>query len=284
MRLEEYTMGGMDENVARTRSYYDSSDADMFYRSAWGEEHIHQGIFQYYDEPMQKACQRTVKKMTEEVGSIGRSTRVLDVGSGYGGTARYLAQRYGCHLTTLNLSKLQNARSEKMNRRRNLSDLIEVVEGSFEEMPFSDGSMDVCWSIDAMLHSGDRDQVISEMSRVLKSGGDLVFTDPMRTEKCPKEVLNPILERISLSDMGSQEFYRESANKHGLEEVSFRDYTEHLVTTYARVLRYTEENESVLAKRISMGFIKHMEEGLRHWVSGGTKGHLVWGIFHFRKK
>lgn len=277
-------MGEREENVMRTRSYYDSSNADIFYRSAWGEEHIHQGIFMDYREPMQKACLRTVKTMAEEVGSIGNDTKVLDVGSGYGGTARYLAEKYGCQVSTLNLSEVQNTRSEDLNRRRNLTGLIDVIEGSFENMPFPDISMDVCWSIDAILHSGDRDMVVREMSRVLRQGGDLVFTDPMRTEDCPREILEPILERIHLSDMGSLEFYRSSAERHGLEEVSFTDYTEHLVTTYSRVLDYTRKNRSELEEKINTDFIDHMEKGLEHWVEGGEQGHLVWGIMHFRKK
>lgn len=277
-------MSGNDDNVVRTRDYYDNKDTDIFYRKAWGDEHIHLGIFKDYYEPIQSACLRTVRTMAEKVGSISSDTEVLDIGSGYGGTARYLASTYGCHVNALNLSEVQNRRSEELNRKRKLQRNISIVEGSFEDMPFEDETMDICWSIDAILHSGNRKKVVEEVSRVLRPGGDFVFTDPMRTDDCPHDILEPILERIHLSDMGSLSFYRSEARDAGLEEVSFTDLSQHLVNTYGRVLEFTENNEETLSDEISREFIDHMEEGLRHWVEGGKEGHLGWGIMHFRKK
>jgi sarcosine/dimethylglycine N-methyltransferase len=34
---------------------------------------------------------------------------------------------------------------------------------------------------------------------------------------------------------------------------------------------------------VSQEYIDRMKRGLAHWVTGGRNGHLVWGIFHFRK-
>ncbi len=276
-------MGENEKNETRTRNYYDSREADLFYRKAWGDEHIHLGIFANYSEPIQRACLRTVRTMAGELGSIGSNTEVLDIGSGYGGTARYLASTFGCHVNALNLSEVQNRRSESLNKSRNLQRNIRIVEGSFEDLPFRDGSMDICWSIDAILHSGNRRKVVSEVSRVLRNGGDFIFTDPMRTDDCPQDVLEPILERIHLSDMGSLSFYREAAEEAGLEEVSFMDFSPQLVNTYSRVLEFTKENEAELSGEIGSGFISHMKEGLEHWIEGGRDGYLQWGIMHFRK-
>ncbi len=272
-----------DENELTTRNYYDSTDADIFYTSVWGDEHIHQGIFKDKDEPMQKACMRTVKTMAEELGSIGPDTNVVDIGSGYGGTARYLASHYGCRVYSLNLSRVQNEHSRFLNRKRGLDGRIDIIEGSFEDMPFDSRSMDVSWSIDALLHSGDKGKVFSEVSRVLKPGGDFIFADPMRTEDCPDDTLQPILDRIHLSDMGSIELYRSLASDSGLKMVNFSDNSDCLTATYDRALRYTESHEEELSEKISMDFIEHMKEGLRHWVEGGKNGDLLWGIFHFRK-
>lgn len=276
-------MRGKEDYIEKTRSYYDSSDADLFYRRAWGEEHIHLGIFQDYGEPMQKACLRTVRTMAALAGSVSSNTRILDIGSGYGGTARYLASRYGCRVDTLNLSEVQNRRSGDLNRQRGLDGRISIFHGSFEDMPFDDESVDICWSIDAMLHSADRARVVQEAARVLRPGGELIFTDPMRTESCPPQVLDPILERIHLSDMGSVSFYRKAASVSGLEFLGFTDLSQHLVNTYSRVLDYTVENRESLTRDISPEFVSHMESGLRNWVEGGKNGHLVWGIMHFRK-
>jgi sarcosine/dimethylglycine N-methyltransferase len=35
---------------------------------------------------------------------------------------------------------------------------------------------------------------------------------------------------------------------------------------------------------VSRQYIDNMKKGLQHWVDGGNKGYLTWGVFHFRKK
>src|SRR5690606_40239959 len=77
---------------------------------------------------------------------------VLDLGSGYGGAARYLASTFGCRVTCLNLSEVENQRNRELTRKRGLEHLVEVREGSFEELPFEDNAFDVIWSQDAFLH------------------------------------------------------------------------------------------------------------------------------------
>jgi sarcosine/dimethylglycine N-methyltransferase len=50
------------------------------------------------------------------------------------------------------------------------------------------------------------------------------------------------------------------------------------------VLQETEKNEEELRKVCSEEYIERMKKGLANWVDGGKKGHLCWGIFHFRKE
>ncbi len=59
------------------------------------------------------------------------------------------------------------------------------------------------WSQDALLHSGDRGRVLQEVARVLKPGGEFVFSDLMQSDTCPQGVLQPILDRLLLKDMAS---------------------------------------------------------------------------------
>ncbi len=169
-----------------------------------------------------------------------------------------------------------------MNGQSGLEPLIDVVDASYEDVPFPDGSFDAVWSQDAILHSGDRPRVLAEAARVLKSGGDLVFTDPMQADDCPEGVLEPILDRIHLESLGSPGFYRTAARSLNLREVAFEDHTPHLPTHYARVLEETTAHEEELSAQISPEYIGRMKKGLQYWVDGGREGYLAWGIFHFR--
>lgn len=275
-------MGRNAEAVNVARDYYNSGDADNFYSSIWGGEDIHIGIYRTEDEPISEASRRTIERMASRLDGLGRECRVLDLGAGYGGPARYLAGNYGCRVVALNLSEVENERNRRMNEERNLDHLVEVVEGSFEDVPFEDESFDVVWSQDAILHSGEREKVFEEVSRVLGDDGEFVFTDPMKADGCPDEVLQPILDRLHLDSLGTPEFYRRTASEVGLRELGFEDHTGHLTTHYARVLEETERREDELSESVSRDYLERTKRGLGHWVEGGRKGHLAWGIHHFR--
>lgn len=269
--------------TATAREYYNSSDADKFYAEVWGGEDIHIGLYESADEPIADASRRTVDFMAECLGPVGREATVLDIGAGYGGAARRLGELFGCGVVCLNLSEVENERNRAMNQQRGMDQQIRVIDGSFEEIPLDSGSADVVWSQDAMLHSGARERVLKEVDRVLADGGRFIFTDPMRSDECPREALKPILDRIHLTDLGTVGFYRDQAAGLGWREASFRPMTEQLVRHYTRVLETIEERELRLRELISQEYIDRMKAGLRHWIRGGESGHLVWGVFLFEK-
>lgn len=268
--------------VNTARDYYNSTDADTFYATVWGGEDIHVGVYENADEPIADASRRTVATMAGRL-RLTRESRVLDIGAGYGGAARQLARTFGCQVVALNLSEVENQRDRAMNAEQGLDHLIEVVDGSFERLPFGDGEFDAVWCQDSLLHSGDRNLVLAEVARVLRPGGDFVFTDPMASDDCPPGVLQPILDRIHLETLGSPGFYRTAAARVGLHEVAFDDLSEHLPVHYDRVRREMHRVRDQLHGKVSDEYVGRMDTGLGHWVDGGTRGYLTWGIFHFRR-
>ncbi len=271
--------------VNTARDYYNSDDADHFYHQIWGGEDIHIGLYRSPDEAIATASRRTVEELAATlVRPLTNHHRVLDIGAGYGGAARYLAQTGGCEVVALNLSEAENRRNRELNAEQQLDSRITVVDGNFENVPLDDASVDVVWSQDAILHSGDRPRVIREVVRVLKPGGEFIFSDPMAADDCPPGVLTPILERIHLETLGSPGFYRQTCLQAGLQEVEpFRDETSQLIAHYSRVLEETEKHQAELGQRVSADYIERMKRGLRHWIDGGSQGFLSWGFFHFAK-
>lgn len=271
--------------VETARQYYNSDDADTFYSTIWGGEDIHVGLYESDDEPIRDASRRTVERIAAKIDRPGPDKQVLDIGAGYGGAMRYLARHFGCECVALNLSEVENERDRAMNREQGLDELITVVDGNFEHLPYDDEMFDVLWCQDSMLHSGDRARVVAEAARVMKPGGQFLFTDPMQAEDCPEGVIKPILDRIHLESLGSPTFYREQAARLGLKEIEFEDHTQQLTNHYWRVLKELESREQeVRDAGVSQDYIDHMKKGLNHWVDGGKSGYLVWGIFHFRKE
>lgn len=114
-------MADYSEVVETSRNYYNSSDADNFYAAIWGGEDIHIGLYNAPEgDSIYDASRRTVTKLAEQL-DLDSNKKVLDIGSGYGGTARYLAQTFGCKVDCLNLSETQNQRNRELTERQSLA-------------------------------------------------------------------------------------------------------------------------------------------------------------------
>ena len=270
--------------VRAAERYYDSDDADNFYALIWGGEDIHIGLYERPDDDIATASRRTVARMAAMLAPLAPTTRVLDVGAGYGGAARYLARHTGAEITCLNLSAVENERNRALTIEQRLSGRIVIVHGSFERIPEPDASFDAVWSQDAILHSGDRRRVLEEIARVLKPRGELIFTDPMQADDVrDPAALQPIYDRLHLSSLASIAFYRAELERLGVEELAVVPLTEHLRTHYARVRAELDARRDELRGRVSDDYVERMLTGLEHWIDGADDGLLAWGILHFSK-
>jgi len=261
--------------------YYDSGDADQFYFNVWGGEDIHIGLYESEQDDIAAASRKTVEQLASLLDGTAQGARVIDFGAGYGGAARHLARRFGAFVTALNLSEVQNQRNRELCRQWQLADQVEVLHASFENVPKPDQSYDVVWSQDAILHSGDRQRVLSEARWVLRPGGTLIFTDPMQSDECPSDALSAVYQRIHLESLGSFGFYRKAAAQAGFREVACLDLSQHLPRHYARVHAELSRRYDELVKLASRDYVDRMLEGLLAWVDAGRRGHLAWGILKF---
>ena len=268
--------------VDKAGEYYNSTPADEFYFKIWGGDHIHVGIYNHSKEPIKDASPRIVQMMASKL-DLNSNTKLLDLGSGYGGAARYLAKKFGVQVTCLNLSETQNERNCGLNKKHGLDNLITVVEGNFEDIPFPDNSFDIIWSQDAIVHSANRELVVQEVVRVLNDSGEFIFTDLMQTFDCPKSILKPVLDRIHLDSLGSFGLYVEQARKLGVKKTEVQDLSEHLTTHYQRVMEETQDRYNEMVETCGKEYIDTMIQGLKHWVEAGKNDHLSWGIIHMNK-
>jgi sarcosine/dimethylglycine N-methyltransferase len=275
-------VGVATDTQGQAEAYYDSDDADAFYSMIWGGEDIHVGCYENTRE-IDTASAETGERMIAKLPNLDSGTTVLDLGAGYGGSARRLASEYGCSVTTLNISEAQNDTNRYKNRRAGLEEKVQVLHGSFDDIPAPDNSFDVVWSQDSILHAPNRLRVLQEAFRVLKPGGELIFTDPMQADDVPDGVLQPVYDRLSLTDLGSMRFYREAAQAVGFDVLEQTDLVHNLRTHYDRVRQELEARRGELERKSSNEYLDKMLVGLKNWVDAADGGHLAWGIQHFRK-
>ncbi|MFF7755054.1 SAM-dependent methyltransferase [Streptomyces sp. NPDC007971] len=267
---------------ASTRRYYETGDVDAFYDIVWGGEDIHIGVYAHAQEAIAKASHRTVQHAGDRVADLlGPDTTVLDLGSGYGGSARALAERFGCPVEALDLSEEHNRRNRATNARRGLDHLIEVTTGSLTSLPYEAKCFDVVWSLEVLCHVTDRAGALGEAVRVLKPGGALVFSDIMAAEEAPAATLRPALSRLGVDSLATPSSYLQCLAGLGLK-ADFEDLTVHLTTHYARLDEEVRRRAAELRSIISPAYVDELLANLPLWTDITRRGLLRWGIFHAR--
>jgi SAM-dependent methyltransferase len=102
---------------------------------------------------------------------------VLDVGSGIGGPSRYLASRFGCRVTGLDLVGEYCHVADSLAKRVKLDNLLTYRQGDATHIPFADATFDIVWTQHASMNIAYKKRFYSEMYRVLKTGGKLATYD-----------------------------------------------------------------------------------------------------------
>jgi ubiquinone/menaquinone biosynthesis C-methylase UbiE len=272
------------------QKYYDNTDTDEFYSRIWGGEDLH---LAFYDKPLEEQDIREtstravhwLSRLLFNKGALQPGFLGIDLGAGYGGSARYLSSTYGVQIDCVNISEWQNRRNTEITEAAGLSEFVKVYLGSFTDLPCESNRYDFAWCEEALIHSPDKLKVFQEAHRVLKSGGLFLLTDPLQKEISHEELV-PILERAHLVDMGSRDRYRKYASNCGFELLEEIDCPQALIDTYGRVKMELEKQGKQLAKEglCSIAFQEKMKAGLQRWVDAGQQGKLTWTVFLFQKK
>jgi len=108
---------------------------------------------------------------------VDGTKRVLDVGSGVGGTSRCLASEFGCRVTGIDLTEAYCSAAAMLTDRTGLAGLVDFRQGDATNLPFPDASFDIVWSEHAAMNIRDKPRLYGEMHRVLKPGGTLAIYD-----------------------------------------------------------------------------------------------------------
>jgi SAM-dependent methyltransferase len=108
---------------------------------------------------------------------ITSDQHVLDAGSGIGGTARFVADTCGCHVTAVDLTDEYCETSRWLNQLVGLDDRIVVQQADVIELPFADGTFDVVFSQHVQMNIADKSRLYAEARRVLVNDGRIALWD-----------------------------------------------------------------------------------------------------------
>lgn len=121
---------------------------------------------------------------------LDATKRVLDVGSGVGGTSRCLAKEFGCRVTGIDLTDEYCRAAVMLSARTGLAHLVDFRQGDATNLPFDDCTFDVVWTEHVAMNIPDKARLYKEMHRVLSPGGTLAIYDVLAGPSGP--VLFPV--------------------------------------------------------------------------------------------
>jgi arsenite methyltransferase len=189
-----------------------------------------------------------------EAGIVGRRTRVLDVASGTGESARLLASHFGCEVVGVDYShKNVSLASASTNDER-----VRFVEGDAEALPFDDETFDVVMCECALCTFPDMSTALAEMKRVLTPRGRVAISDVVLEASIPAALDNLMGHVLCITGALDKRGYVDALEQAGFTNVRYRDHS--------RVLRETIdsiEQRVDRAKRLAEKGEIELPEGLR---------------------
>jgi len=207
-----------------------------------------------------------VNDQAEKAG-IRREHHVLDVCSGMGGPARWIAYRYGCRVTGLDFTESRVAAAKRLTRRVHLDHVVNFIHGDATAMPLPDSGYDVLIGQESWLHIPDKAALIQQCARVVRPTGTIAFTDIVRRAQLTPDEEQRLAAEMHAPAIATVERYEELLGNSGCR-VGLRD---DLSEEWKRILidrlaMYRALRDTTIAKFGEARFLEY-DRAYSHFVS-----------------
>jgi tocopherol O-methyltransferase len=204
---------------------------DRFYREIWGE-HVHHGFWESGKESTDEAVIHLSQFLANWL-KIDRGDRILDVGCGYGGTSRLLAESYQAKVTGFTLSAEQKKFADSKAVKKGA---VEILCQDFLENTFRPECFDAVISIECLEHIEDKPKAFAEIFRLLKPGKRMAIA-VWSAHEAPNRLQSHMLEAICregrLPSMPSGTEYEQLMTDAGFHVVKGREIADQVKKTWA---------------------------------------------------
>jgi sarcosine/dimethylglycine N-methyltransferase len=265
---------------------YSAEVGTTFYRTVMGDGApvIHYGIYQEPSTSMQQATENATRRLLEialqKSGSFPPS-EIIDLGSGPGGSAHYLAKRTAATITCVDLCPHHNRENETLAATLGIPDRIQTWTGSFEKLPEDwSGKFDLAWSQEALCHATDKAAALREIRRVLRPGGVLVFSDILLSETAPAQEAHVFSKVNALTQWSTAKDHLRDLTGAGFIEAEHIDWTPQLQENFRRMRSQIEVNRApLMAQGVPAALLESFATSLDQRLAWRDESVLEWGVF-----
>lgn len=180
----------------------------------------------------------------------------LDMGGGLGGCARILALEHACSMTVSDLDESYIAAGQLLNDSLTPQPDCQYITANSLQLPFAEQSFDFVLSQHAMMPIADKQQVLSEASRVVKAGGYLLLHEVyLAPQANPDQVAYPTpwSNERALSHLQTWQDFVNTSQQQGWQLVQAEDETQQSLAWITKARANAGKQSNPLNARLALG-------------------------------
>jgi len=215
---------------------------------------------------------------TEELAdllTVAPEDHILDIGSGIGGPARYIARRFGARITGIDLTAEFCEVARQLTQMLGLEDRLDFKQGDATAMPFADASFDGAYSMNVSMNIADKAGFYAEIHRVLRPGGWLVLSELAQGLGAAPDYPTPWARTAESSFLATPQQTREGLEAAGFAVSSLRETTEQSLAYGDRSRALVERGEKPPHRAVMLIHGEIATEAMANTARGFAQSRLV---------
>jgi tocopherol O-methyltransferase len=272
----------------RISSFYDQSTP--IWLDTWGE-HMHHGFYGLDGKEKKDHQQAQIDLLNAFLawGEVEEAKTILDVGCGVGGSARFLARRYGAEVLGVTLSAVQVERARRMTAKAGLSDQVHFRVQDMLTVSPDDGPFDLVWSMESAEHIRDKKALLQLFWEVLEPGGQFVMATwchrntPPALSNSDQRLLDRVCELYHLPPWISVNEFERIAADIGFLDIKTADWSDAVAPFWKAVIQSALSWKSISGLlKSGLGTIKGAY-AMQFMTKGYKRGLIRFGLVQGRK-
>jgi MPBQ/MSBQ methyltransferase len=198
--------------------------------------------------------------------------RLLDIGSGIGGPARYFASVHGCQVTGVDLAPEYVRTARAISILVGVSASVQFEQGSATELPFEDHSFDGAYMLHVGMNIQDKVKLFRAVKRALRGTAVFAMFDVMRIGPGELQFPVPWASKTDESFVATTDDYRNALLDEGFAIMAERERKQFALDFFAQMRqRNQQQGPQPLGLHLVMGEtatlkLSNVLEGLRRGV------------------